>query len=143
MAERLILELEESWVFGMLWPKRLLIFEDRVETRSTELLRETVEAAEYEEIEDLVVGGGAWSTNLLIRRRRDKPILIRGVDEDTASRAKVLIEERMARLADEPDHPQASETPRLLRKLADLRNAGVLTEQEFEAKRRELERREI
>ena len=66
MDRKPLTELEESWVFGMLWPKRLLIFEDRIELHDQELLRETVETTEYSEVEGVVVGGGVRSTNLLI-----------------------------------------------------------------------------
>jgi len=38
---------EESWMFE-LWPGRLLIFEDRVEVRGTELLPKTGESLGYD-----------------------------------------------------------------------------------------------
>ena len=140
MADTPLLKLEESWVFGMLWPKRLLIFEDRIETHSSELLRETVETTRYGEIGEIVVGGGGWSASLLIKRR-DKPILLRGVEEDAAARAKSLIEERVSRPVD-TDHQTFSDAPArtdLIRKLAELRDAGVLSPEEFEAKKGALE----
>ena len=140
MADTPLLELEESWVFGMLWPKRLLIFEDRIETHGSELLRETIETIQYGEIEDVIVGGGGWSASLLIKHG-NKPLLLRGVDEAAAGHAKSLIGERMARPADSL-HQASSDTPTntdLIRKLAELRDAGVLTPEEFEAKRKAVE----
>lgn len=139
--------MEESWVFGMLWPKRLRIFEDRVETSNVELLRETVETTEYDEVKSVSVGGGSRSTNLLIHRRGGKPILMRGIDRDAAAQAKRLIEERAGRFkngsARSPRTAEEDPGPaELLRKLAELRGAGVITEQEFEIKRRALESRE-
>lgn len=136
MADASLLELEESWVFGMLWPKRLLIFEDRVETRGTELLRETIETIRYGEIKAVVVGGRATSTSLLIKRN-GKPILLRGIEESTAAHAKTLIEERMSYATDSP--PQNPDKENLIRKLAELRDAGVLSPEEFEAKRKAVE----
>lgn len=144
MADTPLLELEESWVFGMLWPKRLLIFEDRIETRGTELLRETIETTLYGEIKAVVVGGRATSTSLLIKRE-GKPILLRGVEESTAAHAKTLIEERLSHATDSP--PRTSPNTRkddreradLIRKLAELRDAGVLSPEEFEAKRKAVE----
>ncbi len=142
MADTPLLEIEESWVFGMLWPKRLRIFEDRIETHSTELLREAVETTRYEEIKGVVVGGGSWSTSLLIKRR-GRPILLRGIEEDAAGHAKSLIESRMSRPSRSrrtSSKPPARED--LIRKLVELRDAGVLSPEEFETKRRALEARD-
>lgn len=128
----------------MLWPKRLLIFEDRIETRGTELLRETVETTRYSDIKGIVIGGRAPSTSLLIKHK-GKPILLRGVEESTAAYAKTLIEERMSHAVDslpqrslnvrEDEHERAD----LIRKLAELRDAGVLSPEEFETKKRVVE----
>jgi hypothetical protein len=139
MSENPLMELEESRMFG-LWPRRLLIFEDRVETRGTELLRETVEPLGYDQIDRVTISNGVWFDNLLVGSRRSKPILMRGLNADTAERAKTLIEERVAR-ASSP-HPQKSSAARdtadLVRKLAELRDAGILTQEEFEAKKKAL-----
>ena len=134
------MELEESWVFGMLWPKRLLVFEDRLEVRGVELLRETVEVIRCTEIEAAVTGGGGWSASLLVRLRTGKPILIRGIEETAARRAGALIEERVAnggKLTQEPS--DISDPQTLILKLSELRDAGVLTGEEFESKRKKLE----
>ncbi len=142
MADTPLLELEESWVFGMLWPKRLLIFEDRIETHSSELLREIVETIRYEEVQNVVVGGRGRQTSLLIKRG-DKPILLRGVEEAAAGYAKSLIEEHMTRPVGNSRRTSSKTHARidLIRKLAELRDAGVLTPEEFESKKRVVEER--
>jgi hypothetical protein len=141
MSEKPLMELEESRMFG-LWPRQLLIFENRVETRGTELLRETIEPLGYDQIDRVTVSSGVWFDNLLVGSRGSKPILMRGLNADTAERAKTLIEERVARAGASSPHPQkfstARDTADLVRKLAELRDAGVLTEEEFEAKKRAL-----
>ena len=137
-----IMELEESWVFGMLWPKRLLIFEDRIEMRGVELLRETVAVIRYTEIETVVAGGGGWSASLLIKPRNTRPILIRGIEENSAREARALIEERMKRANNGQPFRELSSLPdtqNLILKLSELRDAGVLTREEFESKRKKLE----
>ena len=143
LADLPLVELEESWVFGMLWPKRLLVFEDRIETRGVELLRETVEVIRYTEIETAVVGGGGWSASLLIKLRTGKPVLIRGIEEDAARHAGAMIEERVKRATNNSKLPhEPSDIPdsqALIRKLSELRDAGVLTREEFELKRKKLE----
>ena len=126
----------------MLWPKRLRVFEDKIEVSSTELMRETVDTVEFAEIEAIVVGGRGASSSLLLRRRRGKPILMRGVDCDAAHRAKSIAEERMlwrSPTREPHESPEERNNKTLVRKLADLRDAGVLSTEEFEAKRKALE----
>src|SRR4028118_1196449 len=90
------MEIEESWVFGM-FPTRLLIFEDRIEVRGFELLREKVESKGYDRVDVVVVSGEGWLANLVISEKGRRPILIRGVDRDVAERAGALIEDRVSR----------------------------------------------
>jgi hypothetical protein len=135
----LLMELEESLMFG-LWPRRLLIFEDRIEVRDFELLRERVESRRYGWVDGVVVAGGDRFVSLLITGQDSKPVLIRGLGKRTAERARTLIEERMIRANEHPSvsPPAQPGTERLIRDLAELRDAGVLSEEEFETKRKEV-----
>ena len=134
-----LMELEEAPYFGI-WPRRLAIFEDRVEVRDFELLREKTESKEYGWVDRVVVSGKGWFSSLLLTGREGEPVLIRGVRKDAAERAKALIEERMPRangqLMRSPE--AAPDTERLVRALTELRDVGVLSEEEFETKRKEL-----
>ncbi len=131
-----LMELEESLVFGM-FPTRLLIFEDRIEVRGFELLREKVEPKGYDRVERVVVSGEGWLANLVISEKGGRPILIRGVDRGDADRAVALIEERVTRAGRHPTQaPPATDKEGLIRNLTELRDAGVLSEEEFETKRR-------
>lgn len=139
-----LVELEEPWVFGM-WPKRLLVFEDRIEVRDFELLREKSLSIEYGRVDRAGVSGSDWFASLLVTVRGDEPVLIRGLNGDAAERARALIEARTARPNDR--HPQppplsSPDTESLVRALVELRDAGVLSEAEFEAKRAEVTTRE-
>jgi len=133
------MELEEAPFFGI-WPRRLAIFEDRIEMRDFELLREKIESKEYGWVDRVVVSGKGWFSSLLLTGREGEPVLIRGVRKDAAERAKALIEERMPRangqLMRSPE--AATDTERLTRALTELRDAGVLSEEEFETKRKGL-----
>jgi hypothetical protein len=134
-----LMELEEAPYFGI-WPKRLAIFEDRVEVRDFELLREKTESKEYGWVDRVVVSGKGWFSSLLLAGREGEPVLIRGVSRDAAERAKALIEERMPRANGQLVRlPEAApDTERLIRALTELRDAGVLSGEEFETKRKEL-----
>jgi hypothetical protein len=132
------MELEESYVFGM-FPTRLLIFEDRIEWRDFELLRERTESKGYDRVDRVVVSGEGWFANLVIAEKGRRPILIRGVNRGDAERAGALIEERVARANDNPmqaSSPTTIEVESLNRSLRELRDAGILSEEEFETKRR-------
>ena len=135
------MEIEESWMFGM-FPTRLLIFEDRFEVRGFELLRETVESKGYDRVERVVVSGEGWLANLVISEKGGRPILIRGVSRDEAERAGALIEERAAQAGGptQATPPTTTEEEGLIHSLEKLRDAGILSEEEFEAKRKEVTR---
>lgn len=115
-----LMEIEESWVFGM-FPTRLLIFEDRIEVRGFELLRERVESKGYDRVERVVVSGEGWLANLVISEKGGRPVLVRG----DAERAGALLEERAARAA----APRKQHLPRppkggLIRSLEKLQDAA-------------------
>ena len=134
-----LMELEEAPYFGI-WPRRLLIFEDRLEVRDFELMREHIESKRYGWVDRVVVSGKGWFSSLLLAGRESDPVLIRGVSRNTARRAKALIEEHMSRANGQTVRsPQVGPDPRrLMQALTELRDSGVLSEEEFETKRKEM-----
>lgn len=136
MSNKPLMELEESFIYG-LWPRKLLIFEDHIELRTFELLQEKAEWREYGQIGGVEIPGKRRFTNLLIRDNQGRSILIRGVERVEAECARTLIEEQTARVRERSPQP-GSPTPELIRKLAELRDAGLLSQEEFETKRNSL-----
>ena len=137
-----LMELEESHLFGI-FPTRLLIFEDRIEVRSFELLREKVESRGYDRVERVTVSGEGWLANLVISEKGGgRPVLIRGVSKEDAERAGALIEERVvgARRPEREAPPAAAEEEDLIKSLQKLRDAGLLSQEEFETKREDVKR---
>jgi hypothetical protein len=138
MADAPLMELEESYLFGM-FPTRLLIFDDRIEVRGFELLREKVESRAYDRVERVSVSGEGWLANLVISEKGGgRPVLIRGVNREDAKRAGALIEDRVVRAGRDQTReapPEATEEEDLIRSLQRLREAGVLSQEEFETKR--------
>lgn len=134
-----LMELEEPPTYG-LWPRRLLIFEDRLEVRDFELLREKTESKGYGWVDRVVVSGNGWFSSLLLAGREGEPVLIRGVRKNAAERAKALIEARMPRANGDAVRPLKAipDARRLMRALTELREAGILSEEEFETKRKEV-----
>jgi hypothetical protein len=135
-----LIDLEEAWIFGM-WPKRLLIFEDRIETRDFELLREKVESREYARIRKVAVSDAGWLATLVVPIQGSSPILIRGLSKDDAERTRALTEERMGWANSSPSQtPSPPKEGRLIQGVTELRHAGILREEEFEIKRKEVMR---
>ncbi len=132
-----LMELEESLVFGM-FPTRLLIFEDRIEVRGFEFLREKIESKGYDRVDRVLVSGEGWLANLVILEKGRQPILIRGVDKGDAERAGAMVEDRVTRANRGPTQatpPTTVDEEGLIQNLTELRDAGILSEEEFEAKR--------
>jgi hypothetical protein len=133
-----LMELEESWVFGM-FPTRLLIFDDHIEVRGFELMREKIQSKGYDRVDGVVVSDEGWLANLVISEKGKRPILIRGVNKDAAERAGALIESRAALARGTPVRafpPATVDEEGLIQNLTELRDAGILNEEEFETKRR-------
>src|SRR4028119_1138627 len=120
-----------------MYSTRLLIFEDRIEVRGFELLREKVESKGYDRVDRVTVSGEGWLANLVVAEKDGRPILIRGVNRDAAERAGALIEDRAARARGAPAQaspPASVDEEGLIQNLKELRDAGILNEQEFKAK---------
>lgn len=137
------MELEEAWVFGM-WPRRLLLFEDRIEVRDSELLQERIRSRGYDRVEGVAVSRAGWFYDLLVTVRGSEPVLMRGLSRETAERAGALIEARSTPANGREGRPSPAprEAEHLIRALAELRDAGVLSEEEFEAKRAQVTARD-
>ena len=104
-------------MFGM-FPSRLLIFEDRIEVRGFELLREKIESKGYDRVDGVVVSGEGWLANLVISEKGRRPILIRGVHKGDAERAGALIEGRVTRTNRGPTqatHPTTTDEEGLIK----------------------------
>lgn len=95
MAERPLLEVEESLVFG-LWPRKLLVFGDRIEVVDGGPVHAASETRAYSRIERVRALKGAWFVNLLIESP-DGPLLLRGLKTREAVRVREILEERIQR----------------------------------------------
>ncbi len=79
---------------------------------------------------------------MVVQRIENGPVLMRGVDQDAAGRARELIEARVdtgvGKGVVQGAAPSGASATDLLQKLTDLRDAGILSPEEFEAKKRDL-----
>jgi hypothetical protein len=126
-------------------PNRVLIFEDRIEEHDPGFLKKQVQSVRLDQIGQVYQKRGmAWS-EVSIESTGGAKIVARGLKKEEADAAKRLLDELMARakapqqpLMAPPMPPVPEDIPSQIGKLAGLRDAGVLSEAEFEAKKTEL-----
>lgn len=119
-------------------PNRILLFEDRIEEHDLGFLKKTVQSLRYGQVARVSLFRGMLFTELRIESTGGQEIEIQGLRNARAEEAKRLIEERVAR-AVRPAEASSPVTPEeRLRALTRLHDEGVITEAEFERKRREI-----
>ena len=143
MAERPLFSTKGSRVMNNDWsPKRLLVFEDRVEMKDPGLLKTQTQVMRYEQIAQVGVRSGFFYADLVIESRGGGSIVLKRLSRSAAKLAGRLINERLGRSffpATPTEAPnERRDVPELLRELAQLREAGILTEEEFEAQKRKI-----
>ncbi|HJU85764.1 MAG TPA: SHOCT domain-containing protein [Gemmatimonadota bacterium] len=140
-------------VRGSMWatsewsPNRILIFHDRVEEHDRGFLKRSAQTLRYDQIAQVSVRSGMMYSELRIESTGGKEWVVNGLRRTRAMDAKQLIERKI-----EEFHAQRNPAPRSpsagvagpedfadqIRKLAMLRDEGLLTDSEFEAKKKEI-----
>lgn len=157
MERRLLMELQGSRLKTKEWfPKRILIFEDHLELHDVGFLKKTIESLRYEQIAQVVLKRGILWSELWIESRGGKSITAKGLSKEEAEEAKSTIHELMGQVAGARGSapwgtrgavPAGGETkspssvpdiPEQIRKLAELRDVGAISNEEFEAKKKDL-----
>jgi hypothetical protein len=118
----------------------LFIFEHGVELRSMGLLGSNVQNIRYDQIAQIIIKRGGWST-LIIESRGGHTLTVKRVPFSKAEKAREMIQERMNRTLDPKSEGVSSPAQSLaaqIRELAELKEAGIISEAEFESKKTEL-----
>jgi hypothetical protein len=129
-----------SGVFRTARPARLLAFEDTIEVRTaTTPIKKDVQRVRYEQVAQVSEKVGLIFADLVVETRGGDTLLVPGLTRQEARHVGAFIRERMlsgpARGATEP---ASLDIPDQIKKLAELRDAGAITEEEFERKKAEL-----
>ena len=120
-------------------PTRILVYPDEVEVRTLNPPRRTVQRVRYDQIAQVSVVRRIVFADLLIEARGGGTLTLDGMTKTNAEEAWAATQGRLDTC--EPSGPAPSvraDIPEQIRKLAELRDAGVLGEGEFEAKKRDL-----
>ncbi|MGH3146766.1 MAG: SHOCT domain-containing protein, partial [Rubrobacter sp.] len=101
-----------------------------------------------EEVERVDIQAGRITSKLSVAGADGRVFTIGNLTHEKAEEVRALIEQRRAVYGEDPgrfapsqtpDHPAGAEgIPQQIRELADLRDGGLLTEEEFAAKKRDL-----
>jgi hypothetical protein len=129
-----------SGVFRTARPARLLAFEDTIEIRTaTTPVKKDVQRVRYDQVAQVSERLGVIFADLVVGTRGGDTLLVPGLTRQEARHVGAFIRERMlsgpARGATEP---ASLDIPDQIKKLAELRDAGAITEEEFERKKAEL-----
>jgi hypothetical protein len=128
-------------VMGWAWGSencQLLVFQDRIEFRKFGWIHKDFKVLRMSDIRSTSLHKGVVAATLVVTGGGGTTIVVNGVPNDGSADLVALIENvRSAAQDDEP--PTSSESlPQLIQELADLRDTGALTEEEFQAKKSEL-----
>ncbi len=123
--------------------KKLRVFQDRVELHEPGVFKSTSQTMRYDQIAQVATKAGWFSADLVIESRGGGTIYLRKAGKADADRVREFINERLGRpvVSQVVERTQpvpvtgGPDIPDQIRKLAELKDAGILTEEEFNAKK--------
>jgi hypothetical protein len=121
-------------------PDSLAVFEDAIVVENpSRVYGMDVQRVRYDQMAQVLVRHGVVFADLIVETRGGGTLEVRGVSKREAEYASTFIRERMASGPPRgPDESATRDIPDQIRKLAELRDSGAITEEEFQAKKRDL-----
>lgn len=123
---------------GML--NTLLVFERGVEVRTMGVFGSNVQNIRYDQIAQIAIKRGPLCS-IVIESRGGQTLTVKRVPQPTAEKARAMIQERVDWALDTTLEGVSSPAQNLtaqIRELAGLKEAGIISEAEFESKKTEL-----
>jgi hypothetical protein len=129
-----------SGVFRTARPARLLAFEDAIEVRTAvNPLKKDVQRVRYDQVAQVSEKLGLIFADLVVETRGGDTLLVPGLTRQEARHVGAFIRERMlSGPAGGANESVPLDIPDQIRKLAELRDSGAITNDEFELKKAEL-----
>jgi hypothetical protein len=121
-------------------PGRLLAFENAIEViTALSPVRKNVQRVRYEQVAQVYEQLGIVLSDLVVETRGGDTLRVSGLTRQEARRGGAFIRERLlSSAAGGPDEPAPLDIPDQLKKLAELRDSGAITNNEFERKKADL-----
>ena len=134
------------WKGGRLFaPNVIRIWPDRIEEyESHALRRKETRAIGFQQVSEVSLARGLVWSNISVESTGGKSVALEGIPKSDAERVKGLIDDGVAAAKGGASRSPAASTPPALdvadqiRKLAELRDQGILTEEEFAAQKSKL-----
>ncbi len=123
------------------WKQELVITDDGVEGETIEGLKRTRMLLPYDRIAQVNLVRGVFAADLeVINKGGAGNLVVKALNKDEAERAKALIETKIqaALAAQTVSNRQSRSVADELRKLAELRDRGIITESEFQSQKAKL-----
>jgi hypothetical protein len=141
MDDKIIMKLKGSKLLSNTWNQELDIREDGVYGEILVVGKRTQMLIAYENIAGVNVNRGVLtSTITIINKGGSQNITIKALNKEEAEEAKNLIQSKVleASKSKQPNHIQQSSPADEIKKLSNLKSKGIITEDEFQAKKKQL-----
>ena len=124
-------------------PNRVLLFSNRVEEHDPGFLKKRMQTIHFVQVAQVSVKRGVVWSEVKIESTGGHEIVAKGLSKDEADSAKKLLDQLIAESRTQTvtlnaPPPTAPDIPDQIKKLGELRDAGILSSDEFEAKKAEL-----
>lgn len=112
------------------------VFEDRIEVKTLNVFSRDDQVVRFEQLAGVSLKNGVVFADPVIETRGGARLTVKSLPKRGAREAEDLIRSRQVTSSSAPS--ESLDIPAQIRKLAKLRNAGLITEEEFEVKKRNL-----
>jgi len=140
MSNKTLMTLTGSKLLSNTWKQELLIKEDGVHGESLKVGKRLKMHLPYENIAQVNVLRGVFSADIeIVNKGGSGNLIVKALDKDEAEKAKKLIEKKRSEVqsADKTKDGNSSSADEI-KKFADLRDQKVITEKEFQAKKKQI-----
>ena len=142
MASKVLLKLSGNVLLANSWKQQLEITDEGVQGEVIEGLRRTKMMLPYDRIAQVNLHRGVFAATLeIINKGGTGNLTVKGLNKDDGERAKRLIEEAILAAQTERRPANAGSPDSIageIQKLADLRDKGILSENEFQTAKEKL-----
>lgn len=134
MSDRVLLRINGSLIFSNTWKQELVITESGVFGETLKVGKRVKMSLRFDRIAQVNIVRGIFKANIeVVNKGGADNLIIRAVKKQEAEKAKGIIESMMKKTGTLPGSV-ADE----LRKLADLKQQGILTDAEFQTEKQKL-----
>lgn len=137
----ILMKIKGSKLLSNTWKQELIITDKGVEAETLKVGRRAKKSILYGQIAQVNLYNKILSTNIeIVNMGGADNIFVKAVDKKEALKGKSIIEQNILSLNNKGSTVSAAtnDIPSQIKKLSDLKNQGIITEEEFTQKKAEL-----